>query len=158
MSRHPSIHMAFEYDIVVEAPDHTRVLVVECKRMRETSDTQATQFRESLATQERGLRNAFFMLALPAKLFLWKPDVALDAQPDFTAPARAVLGTYLGPWADQPGGPHSESLEIAISSWLSDLQNGIRNPDPRSEADRMIVQSGLLDQIKGGSVRMQVAA
>lgn len=150
--------MPFEYDIVVEAADHTRALVVECKRMRETSDAEAAEFRQNLTTIERQLRDAFFMLALPTKLFLWGPGGPADAQPDFAAPAKAVLGTYLGRWVDQPGGPLSESIAIAMSSWLGDLACGIRVPDPQSEADRMIVQSGLLARIKGGLVRTQVAA
>jgi len=158
MSHHQSIRMPFEYDIVVDAADHTRTLIVECKRMRETSDAEAARFRQNLARHERALRDAYFMLVLPTKLFLWVPSAALDAPPDFTAPARTVLATYLGRWADQPGGPLSESLAIAISSWLSDLLNGIREPDPQSEPDRMMVQSGLLIRIKGGSVRTQVAA
>jgi hypothetical protein len=158
MLRYPSISMPFEYDIVVEAANRDRVLVVECKRIKETSDVEAAYWRRSLQMHGRELGTAFFMLAFPTKLFLWKAQTSLDAAPDFSAPANPVLKKYLGHWADQPGGPLSESLEIAISSWLSDLASGIRDPDPNSAPERMIMQSGLLERIKGGIVRTQVSA
>lgn len=158
MSHYPSIGMPFEYDIVVEAPDRTRVLVVECKRIRDTSDVEAASVRRQLQAYGADLGDTFFLFASPTKLFLWEPSTTQDAPPDFTASARPVLKGYLGHLADRPGGPLSESLEIAFASWLSDLSNGIRKPDPESEPERMIVQSGLLDRIKGGIVRTQVAA
>lgn len=149
---------AFEYDIVVEAPDHTRVLVVECKRMKLTSDTEAAQLRRSLMSLGRDLAAAYFMLALPTGIFLWKGDAAADASPQFSAAVKPVLQSYLGPVADRPGGPRSESLEIAVSSWLSDLASGIRKPDSHSEPERMIVQAGLFERLKGGVVKMHVSA
>jgi hypothetical protein len=64
----------------------------------------------------------------------------------------------MGRVADQPQAPLHESLEIAFSTWLSDLANGIREPDASSEPEQMLVQSGLLQRIKGGRVRTQVVA
>jgi hypothetical protein len=158
MSNYPSMSMPFEYDIVVDTPDRTRVLVVECKRMKDIPDVEAARWRRNFQMHGRDLGAAFFMLASPTQLFLWKADTALEAPPDFTAPAKPVLKRYLSHLADQPGGPLSESLQIAISSWLSDLSDAIREPDPDSEPERMIVQSGLLDKIKGALVRTQVSA
>jgi hypothetical protein len=91
-------------------------------------------------------------LAIPSRLFLWNTDGGKDAAPNFTADAQPVLRDYLGPIADQEGGPRGESLKLAIASWLGDLASKLRSPD-KSEADRMLVESGLLDKIKGGRVR-----
>lgn len=75
--------MAFEYDIVVEAPDHTRVLVVECKRMKLTSDAEATQLRRSLMALGRDLAATYFMLAFPTSIFLAKSvETEADALDD----------------------------------------------------------------------------
>jgi hypothetical protein len=157
MSRHLSISMPVEYDIVIETTDG-RVLVVECKRIKVTSAAEAAKVRRSFRGFARELAAPYFMLAFPTSLFLWKGDADVDAPPQFSAAARPVLQSYLGVVADQPGGPLSENLEIAISSWLGDLVSGVRQPDPDSEPEQMVVQSGLLDRIKGGKVRTHVSA
>lgn len=158
MSSHQSIRMPFQYDIVVETADGTCVLVVECKRMKVTSAVQAAELRRSLQAHSRALSPAFFMLAFHTGIFMWRAEAASDAQPEFSAAAKPVLTRYLGAVADRPGGPLPESLEIAISSWLSDLVSGIREPDLDSEPERMVVESGLLAKIKGGIVRTRIAA
>lgn len=150
--------MPFQYDIVVETADGTRALVVECKRMKVTSVTDAANVRRNLKAHARDLSPAFFMLASHTGIFLWRAEAAPDAQPEFNAPAKPVLKRYLGSVADRPGGPLPESLEIAISSWLSDLVSGIRAPDLDSEPERMVVESGLLAKIKDGLVRTHVLA
>jgi hypothetical protein len=150
--------MRLEYDIVVEAPDRTRVLVVECKRTKESSDVGATKWRRNLQVHGLNVDSEFFLLAFPTKLFLWKAGTPAHANPDFSAPSMPVLKRYLGRVADQPRAPLPESLEIAFSTWLSDLANGVRKPDASSEPERMLVQSGLLERIKGGRVRTQVVA
>lgn len=150
--------MRLEYDIVVEAPDRTRVLIVECKRAKESSDTDAVHWRRNLQAHGLNPNSEFFLLAFPTKLFLWRADRPPNASPDFSAPAKPVLKRYLGRVADQPGGPLPESLEIAFSSWLNDLASGVRQPDASSEPEQMVVQSGLLERIKGGRVRTQVVA
>jgi hypothetical protein len=49
-------------------------------------------------------------------------------------------------------------MELAIASWLNDLANNVRKPDPSSEADQMLIRSGLYDQMKHGVVRTHVHA
>jgi len=95
------------------------------------------------------------MLALPATIHVWKPQDDISAPATFKASAASVMRDYLGAIADQPGGPRPESLELAISSWLGDLAGGIRKPVDSSEADAMLVTSGLYDRIKGGYLRTE---
>jgi hypothetical protein len=149
--------MAVQPDIVVETPDRRRVLVVECKRAKETSPSQAARWRRNYLVHGLDSGVPYFLLAFSTALFLWRENHDMNAEPDFTAPAKSILQRYLGAAiADRPGGPLEESLEIAFSTWLSDLANGIREPDVSSEADQMLVQSGLFAQIKDGVVRTQV--
>lgn len=150
--------MPVEYDIVIETSDRARVLVVECKRMTVTTPADAAHVRRSFQGYAPNLSADYFMLALPTELFLWKGDADPDAPPQFSAPARPVLQSYLGTVADRPGGPRPESLEIAISSWLGDLASSIRKPDPDSEPERMILESGLFERLRGGIVRTHVSA
>jgi hypothetical protein len=156
MTVHVSSIMAVQADIVIETPDRRRVLVVECKRAKETSPSQAARWRRNYMAHGLDSSVPYFLLAFPTALFLWRANQDMNAEPDFTAPAKSILQRYLGAIAEQPDGPLEESLEIAFSTWLSDLANGIRKPDVSSEADQMLVQSGLLAQIKDGIVRTQV--
>lgn len=157
MSLQKSIAMAVQADFVIETKDRRLILVVECKRAKTTSITHAARWRRNFVAHGLDSAVPYFLLAFPTEIFLWHANQDIDAPPDFTAPAKPVLKRYLGPIADQPGGPLEESLEIAFSTWLSDLANGIRQPDTNSEADQMLVVSGLLARIKDGVLRTQVA-
>jgi hypothetical protein len=148
--------MTVHADIVIETRDRRRVLVVECKRAKETSPSQAARWRRNYLAHGLDSAVPYFLLAFPTALFLWRANHDMHAVPDFTAPAKSVLKRYLGAIADQPDGPLEESLEIAFSTWLNDLAAGIRQPDIGSEADQMLVRSGLLAQIKDGIIRTQV--
>jgi hypothetical protein len=158
MSRQQSMSMPGKYDIVIETSDRSRILVVECKRMSVTTPADAAHLRRSLQSYSGSLSSDYFMLALPNCLFLWKGDAHPDAPPEFSASAKPVLQSYLGTVADRPGGPRPQSLEIAISSWLGDLASSIRKPDPASEPERMMLDSGLFERLRGGIVKTHVAA
>jgi hypothetical protein len=157
MTPQKSATMAVQADIVIETSDG-RILVVECKRVKETSNEQAARWRRNYLAHGLDSKVPYFLLAFSTGLFLWRANEDVDALPEFTAPAKPVLKRYLGPIADQPDGPIDESLEIAFSTWLSDLANGIRQPDVNSEADQMLVVSGLLERIKDGKLRTQVTS
>jgi hypothetical protein len=144
--------MTVPADIVVDSPTGRRVLIVECKSTIRSTPEDAAQVRRNFLAHSQFAADAFFLLAMPSKLFLWGKDRGEGAAPNYTADAQPVLRDYLGPIADQAGGPRAESLELAIASWLGDLTSNLRSAD-QSEADRMLVESGLLDKIKGGRVR-----
>ena len=148
--------MALRADIVIESPDRRRILVVECKRAQDASKQQAVRWRRNFVAHGLDSEVPYFLLAFPTGLYLWRANANIEAPPDFTAPAQDVLKRYLGSIADQPGGPLEESLEIAFSTWLSDLAHGVRQPDALSEADQMLVTSGLFEKMKGGIFRAQV--
>ncbi|MBS0422269.1 MAG: hypothetical protein JSR66_31480 [Proteobacteria bacterium] len=144
--------MSAPLDIVVDSPIGRRILFVECKATRSSTPRDAANVRRKLIMYTQLPLDAFFLLAVPSKLFLWGRDAALDAVPAFTANAQPVLRDYLGALADQEGGPRGESLGLAIAGWLGDLTSNLRSPD-KTDADRMLVDSGLLEKIKGGRVR-----
>jgi hypothetical protein len=146
--------MTAPLDIVVDSPAGQRVLFVECRATRKSTPEDAAHVRRNLIAHSQLPSDAFFLLAMTSKLFLWDKDGAANAAPNFTADAQPVLRDYLGSIADQEGGPRGESLELAIASWLGDLTSNLRRPD-KSDADRMLVDSGLFEKIKGGRVRTE---
>lgn len=144
-------------DIVVDSALGRTILLVECKRSKDSSPEVAARLRQGLLADSAlpAEDDAFFMMAFPNVIYLWVPGSAPGAPPSHSAPAKSVLREYLGRIADQPGGPREESLELAIASWLSDLTANLRGPAKTSEADQMLVVSGLYDKMRGAYVRTE---
>lgn len=149
-----STHMVVEADIVVETLTR-RILRVDCTWMKEPSLAKVTQLRDDLA-QMWSTRFEYFMVTLRAELYLWRDDAPAGSPPQFTASAKQIWRNYLGERGKKPDTLLSDSMELAVASWLNDLANNVAKPDPESEADQLLLRSGLYDQMKGGVVRTHV--
>jgi hypothetical protein len=62
--------MTIYADIVIETADRRRVLIVECKRMKETSPEQAARWRRNYVTHGLDSGVPYFLLASSGGLFL----------------------------------------------------------------------------------------
>jgi hypothetical protein len=93
------------------------------------------------------------MLAFTGALYLWRKETPSDALPDFIASPDSIWRAYVGELAMGPEGIRAEGVEIAVSFWLNDLACGIRKLNSRSEADQMLVRSGLYEQMRCGFIR-----
>ncbi len=142
-------------DIVIDSSQRRTVLKVQCTPSKKLSPEGAAWLRQrlNLAGAPAEADGCFFMLASPTTICLWSPGQALDAFPSYSAPAMPVMRAYLGPLADRPNGPPRESLDFAITEWLTDLSYEFRKPLEEREADQILVASGLYDQMKDGEVR-----
>ena len=144
-------------DIAIYSPDNHLVLVVEVKGGKQSKSDAAAQLRRNLLVHGLLPISPYFLLAYQTNLFLWRSGSELLAPPQFTAPAKPVLQDYLRSAAGGESLVGEESLQLALVSWLSDLASDVRSPQPSSEADEMIVQSGLYDLIKHGEVKSEIA-
>jgi hypothetical protein len=151
-----SAHM-IQADIVLETPRNERILVVECKWMKAPSLERAAELRDSLSPLWT-TDYEFFLLVLRTGLHLWRREAPSGSAPDFTAPAKRLWGDYLGKLAENPDHLRSESMERAVASWLSDLASNVRKPDPASEPDQLLLNSGLYGRMQNGLVRLHVEA
>lgn len=143
-------------DIVFFSTDKRPVLVVEVK------DTQLYPTAREAAALRRNLMahgllpaGRFFMLATPVQVFIWPDDAAIGALPPYSASATSILDVYGAPKVNAGRG-RGGALEIVIFLWLSDLAAGARKPVKTSEVDQIVVESGLYDQILGGSADFEV--
>lgn len=84
-----SAHM-IEADIVVETPLQTRLLLVECKWMKESSLERAAALRDSL-TSLWTTDYEFFLLVLRTGLHLWRKEAVVRNYLSRTALGRADL-------------------------------------------------------------------
>lgn len=152
----PRVGMRNEFDITGYSPDRKLVLVGEVKYLKETSDENATFFRRNLLSHGLLSSEPYFLLVYRTTLFLWKGHSAVEAKPDYIASMKPVLKKYLKTLSadDDAAGP--ETLEFATKTWLSDLASEVRSPDPKSEPDKVLIESGLYESLKGGDVRRQI--
>jgi len=88
--------MAAPLDIVVDSPTGRRVLFVECKTTRKSTPEEAAHVRRNLLAHSQLPADAFFLLAIPSRLFLWNRDRGVDAAPNFTATPSRFYETTLG--------------------------------------------------------------
>ena len=146
--------MVASADIVVQGPDGTTQLIVEIKNKVPASADWAARMRRNLFAHLSLPQARFFLLALPERFYLWK-DASPSALvlPDYEADAQKILRPYL----NKSQVPLSEltgySLEILVCSWLEDIINP-SSLQIKSRGD-WLVESGLYDAIKQGSVRSQ---
>jgi hypothetical protein len=148
--------MQSRFDIAAYSPNRQLVLLAEVKWLKEASEENAIFFRRNLINNKLLPRIPYFLIAYRNALYLWKESTAADSPPDFKAAAKPVLKKYLGTVAENDPGPGPEGMETAVKLWLSDLASGVEDPDPQSAADKMLVDSGLYDQLKFGEVGRDV--
>jgi hypothetical protein len=144
--------MRNQYDIAGYSFDRQLVLIADVKAGKETSEENAAHFRRNLLAHGLLAEVPYFLLAYKTQFFLWKGTRDADSRPDYKAAAKPVLEKYLGEIGESARGPGSESLEIAVKSWLSELASGVRAPDTLFAPDQMLVESGLFERLKGGEV------
>lgn len=143
-------------DIAVYSPDDGLQLIVEVKNRPQTSAEWAVRFRRNLLTHQAIPPAKYFLLALPDRLYLWKDAWNQEeAPPNYTVRTWEALRDYLASWNEQPQHLGEETLELALASWLRDVANSTRKLRPDSEADRMLVESGLYNAIKSGEVLLE---
>jgi hypothetical protein len=96
------------------------------------------------------------MLATPIQIYLWVGDAMPMAYPDYSAGAGPVLDSYGSKHASREKPRRGGALEIVMFSWLSDVASGTRALSTDSAVDRMLLESGLYEQIQGGSAEFEV--
>jgi hypothetical protein len=144
-------------DIAVFSKDRRPVLIVEVRDSDVHSTAEsAAGLRRSLLAHHLLPDAPFFMLATRIQLFLWRGDAHSNAYPWYSAAARSVLDSYGSRHANRGKPFRGGALEIVMFSWLSDLASGVRAPSPDSEADRVLLESGLYEQIRGGTADFEV--
>ena len=144
--------MSSLYNIFGYSRNRTPVLVVECIGGNEESLEDAARLRRNLLAHDLIPGAPYFLLAFGMRLFLWLEGAPAGQLPDFSASARSVLQNYLRKDAD---GVNRDILDLLVVSWLDELAIAIRQPDPNSAADRMLLESGLYEKIRFGRVRLE---
>jgi len=142
------------YDITAYSPDNRQVLIVEVKSGKDSDPQQLERVRQALMSVIEAQSVQFFVLAQRNGLFLWKKGASTGTDAEF-APVKGLLREYAASLPDQEEIIRKPGLEMVIHAWLDDLALGIRQPKPDSEADQLLVKTGIYDQIRQGRVVME---
>ena len=140
-------------DLTVRPPSGDIALVVEVKSKVHATDKWAVALRRNLIAHGVALDSAYFLLALPDYFFLWKPhgsEMAMSA--DYKIPARDAVKPYLDSIHLEE--LSSSGLELLLSTWVSNIieSNITEQTDPELA---WMIDSGLFETIKGGSIQAQ---
>lgn len=144
-------------DLAAYDKDGQLALVVEAKSRLHTTADWAARMRRNLFAHGIVPRSNYFMLAMPDNLYLWRgKEMGVElAKPNYVISPEPLFKRYLDSTNVNANKIGDKSLEILINSWISDLmQSGL--PDDLPEPQRsMLVESGLVDAIRGGRVALE---
>jgi hypothetical protein len=143
-------------DIVVYAHDRRLLLAVEIKETRQPSAKDATSLRRSLHAHGLVPDSAFYLIVYPTTLFLWRRETPAADPPDYTASTKLLEEDAERGVAHQRDRQlRKGGLQLLVFGWLSVLANDLRRADPTSDAERMLIDSGVYEALRHGEVQFE---
>ena len=97
------------------------------------------------------------MLALPDKLYLWKnnDNTADLIEPNYETNSEPLFYPYFKKAKLKPEEIGANSFVLIVTSWINELVNlGISDELPPDQR-KLIVDSGLLAALRGGSIALE---
>lgn len=139
--------MNFQPELVVDSIYRRTIMTVECIPSTKETAEEAVWLRDQLLPEELETDDCFFMLARISVINLWMPGSARSVLPNYTASVFPIL---------RDSGADLQSMDRhvlrdAMENWLRRVSVG--RPAIETEADQMLVASGLYAKMWGGSVR-----
>jgi hypothetical protein len=135
-------------EIVVDSLYRRTVLTVECIASTGESAEEAVRLRDTLLPEEIEIDDCFFILARISVINLWMPGAARGALPRYTASALPILRAHAH---EEIHDMDRGGLRRCMARWLKTFRNW--EEEGTSETDRMIIDSGLCERLRGGDVR-----
>jgi hypothetical protein len=142
-------------DFTVEKPGHGIQLLVEARNTAAPSREWAARFLRNIFAHAQIPQSEYFLLALRDHLYLWHRPVPESGNPDFEADTAAELRPYMTRLQRPLNTLSQSSFELLIQAWLGDLVDGTL---PESANRQWLVESGLADSVRDGSIRLNLAA
>lgn len=139
------------HDLIVYSSDERQVLVVDVTSGKDSAPVQLERVRRALMSEPGSQQAKFFLRVQPNGLFLWKAGATAGTAAEF-ASLKSVLRDYAASMVKREETLVKDAMDIVIYAWLDDLAFGIRKPKADSDADQLLIKSGVYDQIRGGRV------
>jgi hypothetical protein len=139
----------------VEKPGHGILLIVEARNTPAPSREWAARFLRNIFEHVQIPQTEYFLLALRDHLYLWRRPMREPGNPDFEGDTASELRPYLSRLERPIDRLSQSSFELLIQAWLGDLIDGIL---PESGNHQWLMDSGLADSVRDGSLRLNLAA
>ena len=140
--------MQVQPELVVDSIYRRTILTVECIAQSGESIEEAVYLRDTLLPEEIDIDDCYFMLARISVINLWMPRSARGALPDYTASVLPILREHAHERIDDLD---RAGLRQAVASWLESVSRW--RDKGTSEAEKMLVRSGLYEKLRGAYVR-----
>lgn len=116
-------HLERGIDFVAYDRDGQVVLLAEAKSRRGTSESWAAHLRRNMLSHGALPWAAYFLIATPERMYLWKQDRSdpADVPPKFTVDAAKVLNPYFEKLHQEPSKIGPEAFELLVLTWLTDI-------------------------------------
>lgn len=147
-------------DIAVYGRDGALQLVVEVKGLSGVSPEWAAELRRNLLREELLPRSPFFLLALRDFFYLWtdaRPG-GDERPPEYVIDAAEALAPYVEGTSLSLTGLSSYGLDLLVLAWLHDLARLAQGGEGAPVAPGWLVESGLYQAIRNGSIVTEDAA
>ena len=130
-------------------------MIVEVKLKSHATDEWAAAVRRNLSAHGMVPSSAYFLLALPEQLYLWKPrsDVTFINADYKVSTSETLKGYFDKIKLDSLSEP---SLQLLIAAWLQNIANA-KAEDIDDTTMAWIIESGLHESIRDGSVLAEAA-
>jgi hypothetical protein len=150
----PDMHL--HADLVVFSSDDKPLVIVEVKGGKDTSPQSLEQVKQQLLTYATHIPAQYLLAVFRSGLFLWEKQDEQNHAPRH-ASARSLFREYASSVAEPEDRLRTDGLRILVHAWLDDLAIGIRKPKADSEADQLLVDTGIYEKMKRGRVATEVA-
>lgn len=140
-------------DAVAYDSDGNLALVVEVRNKLGTNSEWAARMRQNILIHNTLPSVRFFLLALPDRFYLWKDKPLPTIEPPtYEIDPAPFLQPYFDQAGIQPEDLSSGGFELLMIAWLNELIQSSELPETIDQRDKWLIESGLLDAIKGGHI------
>jgi hypothetical protein len=143
-------------DLMVFTSDDKPLVVVEIKGGKDTSTPALEHARQQLQLLSTQRPAPYLLAVFRSGLFLWLKKDEHPREP-LRASIKPLLMEYAGSVPDRENSLRAEGLQILVHTWLDDLALGLRQPKADSEADQLLVSSGIYEKMQRGRVTAELA-
>ena len=144
-------------DVVAYDQESKLALIVEAKGKTHTSSDWATKMRRNILAHGLMPFSHYFRLVLPDKLYLWKNvDTNADLMElTYGKNSEPLFYPYFKKANLNPEEMGKRSFELIVTSWINELVDLDIADELPLEQRKLLVDSGLLAALKGGSIAIK---
>ena len=131
--------------------------VVEIKSKMRTSIEWAKLTRRNILARWETDGVDFFLLVTPDRLYMWKDSGARlgPDPPTHKADTTAEFAPYFEGAGVNPKRVSGDAFELLVGAWLGDVMRSARRADEITDAQRILVESGLDTAVRDGHIEYE---